>query len=471
MPLRAEKVSGSYFDAHLRAERLRNELNQLMREIDVRKSSFDTGLAEDNARRLVRRTRPRKSTGIMTPRQVRSARESAEDLGGQLASAAGEVGRPVRHRLAGAFQASMEIARLLDSTSAHEVARAAQQRPSRRSRGPRFAVREPVSGRLVARVTPKAFPAILEAPATLEVAAPSHGGVRVPALARLFPAHTVHARRSTAVVTADRCELTSTDHYHVHRMSVSLEPLLRPGSLGNTALRELLKDPSGDAIPRFQQSMERVAGPHERRDTRASLPVQARHRTYVTSAAVVQQGDHSRMTSTTHYVVEESVLPVVDLLARNRHLVRSLVAAATEPEPGPCTSRFLRAAARSAGCAEELVVLGHGRNLRERDTSVYSLFGVDVVDRAAAVMVGSHNRLRTQMEVERGGLRTGRVLADLGLVRKQAVQVRERQPGKTQALEQPGAPRDLSGWLTWDRNRRALEREASPGRDFEAGLG
>jgi hypothetical protein len=484
IPIRAEHVSGPYFEAHQRAEHLHNQLNQL--------GPFGTPLLEDTARRLVRRTERRNSTEIIRPWQVRSARDSAEDLGRQLASAAGEADGPTRERLTRACQESRDLARLLDSMQPHDVARPAREKPSQSSQRPSFAVRDPVSGRLVARVAPKPFSAMLEAPATLEAAAPSHSGVRVPVLARFFPAHTVHARRSTAVVTADHCQLTSKDHYHVHRVSVSLEKLLQPGSAGNTALRELLKDPTSEAISRFQRSMVHIATPQERRDTRASLPVQARHRAFVSSAAVVQQGDHSRMTSTTHYMIEESVLPVTELLAHNRHLVRSLVAAATESERGPCTSRFLRAAARSAGCAEELVVLNYGKNIRERDTSIYSLFGVDVVDRAAAVMVGTHNQLRTRMEVQRCGLGASRVLGDLEQVRKQAAQVREARAGKTQLPQRPGiepgdmtraaiqglnsltmAPRRqersnlaLTSWQKW-----VLAREASRGRGIERGLG
>lgn len=48
-------------------------------------------------------------------------------------------------------------------------------------------------------------------PATLEVAAPAHGSIRVSGLARFFPAHTVHARKSTAVVAASNCELQSAN--------------------------------------------------------------------------------------------------------------------------------------------------------------------------------------------------------------------------------------------------------------------
>ena len=149
---------------------------------------------------------------------------------------------------------------------------------------------------------------------TLEVAAPAHGRVQVAGLARFFPARSVHAQRSTGVVAGNNCELQSTDHYHVHRVSVSLEASLRPGSPGNAALHALLKDQSADGIARFQDSMRQIAGPSQEKNTRASVPVRVDHRLSVTGAAGVQAGDESHMTVSARYVVEHSELPIADLL-------------------------------------------------------------------------------------------------------------------------------------------------------------
>ncbi len=115
-------------------------------------------------------------------------------------------------------------------TSKTVYGRARDQRPRRLT--PRDARRLllkwlktlPPGERLVARVKPRLLPA-----AILDVAAPVHGRVGVIGLARFFPAHTVHAQRSTAVVTGNYCELRSVDHYHIHRVSVSLDPLLDHG--------------------------------------------------------------------------------------------------------------------------------------------------------------------------------------------------------------------------------------------------
>jgi len=280
-------------------------------------------------------------------------------------------------------------------------------------------------------------------PATLEVAAPAHGQVRVPVLARFFPAHTVHARRSTAVVAASHCRLKSTDHYHVHRVTVGFDELLGEG---RGALRNLFQDRSDAGIARFQQAMKRIADRPRQGGTRASVPVREDAHTLITSSKAVQLGDRSRMNVNTHYVVEESRLPVADLLARDKDLVRSFLAAVDGPERGPETRKFLSAALGRAGRADDLSVLSHGSGLSAPDTSISWIFGVDRVAWASAVMVGSDNDLLTSMRVERGRLSPGRIRNELGRVRQYAPKAPDpasRAPGPTRrndpGLAPPGA--------------------------------
>ena len=291
--------------------------------------------------------------------------------------------------------------------------------------------------RIIARVRPR------PQPATLEVAAPSHGQVRISGLARFFPAHTVHARRSTAVVTADDCELRSVDHYHVHRVSVSLEPLLSPSAPGHSALQHLLKDPTDSRIAEFQRSMQRIADPLEQHQVHASVPVRFDRFTSVTSSEVVQQGPGSRTKLATHYLVEESELPIIDLLARDRGLVRSLVAAvADETRRGSATRAFLRDTLRCAGRAGDLALLEHSAGLHAPDTLLLGFFGVDVVDQASVVMVGSGNRLRQDMKVDRGRVRAGTILTDIDRIQKQEAQARiDRSPEPAPTRTRPGSPR------------------------------
>jgi hypothetical protein len=248
-------------------------------------------------------------------------------------------------------------------------------------------------------------------------------------LARFFPAHTVHARRSTAVVAGDNCKLQSVDHYHVHRVSVSLDLLLKQGSRGHAALQDLLRDPTG-GVARFQAVMRSIADPPENRDTRANVPVRLHHLISVTSSTGVQQGDGARMRVRTHYMVEESELPIVDLLARDPGLVRSLAAAVDGPERGPETSKFLRAALRSAGRTGDLALLDYSAGLRAPTTSIFGLFGLDIVDRATVVMAGRGNQVSAGMQVDHGSFRPGTLLADLDQIRKQGARA-PRTEGRT----------------------------------------
>jgi len=277
--------------------------------------------------------------------------------------------------------------------------------------------RPAADGSIHAWVTPRPEPAVLD------VAAPSHDQVHVGGVAWLFPAHTVHARRCLAAVTADNCVLQATDQYHVHRVSASLDQLLKAGTPGHAALQSLLRDRSVSGNARFRRSMQRIAEPREQRETQVQLPVRAHHSTSVVSAPIVQQGDGSRLKLHTNYVIERSDLPIVDLLADSPRLVRRLAAAALEPEAGPAAERFLREALRSAGCADELALLEHSQGLPRPGTTVLALFGVDVVDRASAVMVGSGNRMRTAMQVDCDTLSPGTILDDLEQIRGHAARV------------------------------------------------
>lgn len=162
---------------------------------------------------------------------------------------------------------------------------------------------------------------------------------------------------------------------------------------------------------------------------------------------------------TTNYLVERSELSPVNLMARDQGLVRSSVAAVDEARPGFATQRFLRKAARSAGRTDDLTLLNSCTGLRERETSISWLFGVDVVSRAPAAMVGAGNKLSTDLQVHRGSLTRRTVLTDLEQIRKEkkAVSDREIRPAGPQrsilggfaapeATPEPPPPRPTMGW-------------------------
>lgn len=333
--------------------------------------------------------------------------------------------------------------------------RRADRRP-----GPERFEEESADGRPVSWVTPT-----LE-PATLQVASHAHGQVRVPVLARFFPAHTVHARRLTGVVAASHCRLKATDHYHVHRVTVGFDELLGEG---RDALRDLFKDRSDAGIARFQRAMKRIADRPGQGDTQASVLVREDPNTLIISSKAVQLGDGSRMNVNTHYVLEESRLPVADLLARDEDLVRSFLAAVDGPEAGPETRRFLSDALRRAGRADDFSVLSHGSGLPTPDTSIRWIFGVNSVAWASAVMVGRDNDLLTIMRIERGSLSPGRMRNDLRRVRGHAPEVpdpakRAPEPIRPPGLDPPGAaPPSPFGF--------SIRGPRAPGRGGRAGRG
>jgi hypothetical protein len=252
--------------------------------------------------------------------------------------------------------------------------------------------------------------------ARLDVASPAYGQVRANGLAELFPANTVHAQRSTAVVAGNDCELQSVTHYHVR--SASLDPgRLATDGAARDALREAVADPSDRRIDALQAELNRLCEPTpDSRTTRRSVPVRARHTVSVSRSEAVQIGDGSTMKVDSRIVVEQTRLPIVDLLARDKALTRAYVESLREPSPGPATARFLGRVVDASRTVNDRTVLDHAKGLPRSDTSLLSLFGLAVVDRADAVMIGSGNRLRTRSEVHRPGLSRGTVLKDLAKV-------------------------------------------------------
>ena len=291
-------------------------------------------------------------------------------------------------------------------------------------------LREP-AGKTTAQVSPKPFPA------TLQVASPSHGEVRVTGLARWFPAHTVHAKDCTTVIDGNDCTLTAKDHYHVRSVSVSFGKLAEAGSPENAALRRLIENPTDRGAAQFQKAMRQCIDAPAYGDTQTSLPVTSTHVTLASGAAIVHQGDGSSVDVTTHYVVEQSELSIAELCATDRAVVDALVNVIREPEPGAARDKFASAALRSAGHVDELALLDHSTELHGASTSVRGLFGVDAVKHASAVLVGTDNMLKTDMRLSRGRSTLGGGLADLDHIRNLAAEVRRPQ---TAVSRQQGAP-------------------------------
>jgi len=337
----------------------------------------------------------------------------------EAARAAAEKVQVVRDALAawaegGTASVSAEQPGAANGVAARAMATETLEHPSRTS----FPLTEGPGGQIIAQVSPKPVPA------TVLVASPSYGEVRVTGMASWFPAHTVHAKDCGTVVDGNDCTLTSTDHIHVRTVSVSLEPLTETGSRGQAALAALAKDPTDKGIDKFQDEMRRMTDKAEHGETQASLPATQTHLTIVSGAAAVQQGDGSCANITTHVVIERVELPVCDLFAEDRALVNAFIEAVLGPEGGPEAGVFGREALRVAGRTDDLALLGYSTELHGAESSVFGLFGVDAIRRAPAVMIGTSNTLHTDMRVEQGKYVLGGGLAGLDRIRQDASQIR-----------------------------------------------
>ena len=344
-------------------------------------------------------------------RRLQGAREVADDLSQDLTTAIESASGKQRTELL----AAATIVETLRGGMAEFAAVPAAEVHRQRDAGRAFRLQEP-GGKLAAQISPRPFPA------TLQVVSPTHGQMSVTGLARFFPAHTVHAKDCGTVVDGNECTLTARDHYHVRSVRLSFGRLLKPGSPENSALKGLIKNPTGQGVHHFQQAMRRLTGVTEHRDTRADLPVRPAHLTLASGSSVVQQGDGSRLNVTNHYVIEQSELPVAELFAKDRSLVTDFADAIREPEPESAREKFSRAVLVSAGRVDDLALLDHSTELRGARTSVRGLFGVDSVKRASAVIVGTDNTLKTDMRLDREGLTLDGGLAGLDRIRDLAAQ-------------------------------------------------
>lgn len=259
---------------------------------------------------------------------------------------------------------------------------------------------------------------------TLLVASPTHGQVQVFGLARLFSAHTIHATNSSVVVDANDCTLKTTDHYHIRTVVISLETLTGPGSPGHAALAKLLRNP-GEGIAAFQDAMRQLAPRHEESQTQVSLPAARTHLTVIHGGTpLVQHGNQSRASVTTHYVIEEVELPIIELLAEDKALVAALVKAALTPDGAPAARAFVRRALKAAGRTDDLALLDYCTDLPGARTSVWDFISFVSVSNALAVMVGDDNQIRTDLQVKQGGQVLDRGPSALDRIREDATEAR-----------------------------------------------
>ena len=123
-------------------------------------------------------------------------------------------------------------------------------------------------------------------------------------------------------------------------------------------------------------------------------------------------------------MIEEIELPVCELLAKDPELVAALVKAVLAPKDGPEADAFGREALRAAGRTDDLELLDYSTELYGAESSVRGLFGMDAVNDARAVTIGTGNTLRTDLCVQQDNCEMSGGLAGLEVMRQDASQVR-----------------------------------------------
>jgi hypothetical protein len=218
------------------------------------------------------------------------------------------------------------------------------------------------------RRTPRARPAAAQSDGDPDELLPVLG------LARFFPRGTLHGTRTTAPPSEDACPLTETDHLHVRHLAAPLEPLLNPAAATAEALADLIRTRDQAAVAAFQKSLR------QRPDANPGRQWDDVVITTVTDTVEDADGGLTE-TLTGGYVTEETVLPVVDLLADDHAAVLAFADAIDEERKPSSADRFLRALLSAAGLDADLAMLGPD------DNAVFGLFGCAAVRRGCAVPV------------------------------------------------------------------------------------
>ncbi|HEX6357805.1 hypothetical protein [Actinophytocola sp.] len=252
------------------------------------------------------------------------------------------------------------------------------------------------------------------------VKSPPHARVRAVGLGKFMPANTVHVTSANAVVAGDRCKLIGVDHYHVHRATVNIEPLRRLSGAGREALARLMDDPTDSgAIRAFQNALGTRPTPRLDGDTQEKRRIAARHNVFVSHSSGVQTGSDSTMKVHTNYVVEETVIPLAELLAENARLVTRFAEAMRAPEAGDEMTAFCRLLLDAVDEVDELTRLAQATDITQvHDTTLCSFFGIAHVKAASAVLIGQDNRLTEKLEINLPGIGRRGLLADLADLRE-----------------------------------------------------
>jgi hypothetical protein len=265
--------------------------------------------------------------------------------------------------------------------------------------------------------------------AVLQAATQAHGQISTRGLGLWFPAHTVHARNSAAVVVGDNCELTQTEHVHIRQAVVSQDDALRSSRVKEIVARAKPGQDNTRVVRDLRAALDKlVQRPAETGPTRAYRPVRADCETNIYKAESVQLGNDATTRLDSRYVVERTTIPAGALLAESEELARRYVEIVADPADNPrALAGFLCDLVGTAENATDDNVLGYADGLPKQQATLLGLFGMTAVNRATSIMIGIGNQLHTELDLTAARMRPDQAIAK-GLEQHRAARPQEETP-------------------------------------------
>jgi hypothetical protein len=243
--------------------------------------------------------------------------------------------------------------------------------------------------------------------ANLQVATRTNGKIGTFGLGLMFPAHTVHARDSTAVVVGNNCELTQVEHVHVRQGEVGQDDALRSDRVKQIVARAEPGQDNSAVVDDLRAALnDLVERPADNGPDRAERRVRADCVTSIHRAESVQLGNDAMTRLDSRFVVERTTIPAGALLAESADLARRYVEIAADPADDPgALAAFLGDLVGAAQNADDDNVLGYADGLPKQQATLLGLFGLAAVNNATSIMVGTGNRLTTELDLTTAPLR------------------------------------------------------------------
>ncbi|MFS8096791.1 hypothetical protein LFM09_06575 [Lentzea alba] len=290
------------------------------------------------------------------------------------------------------------------------------------------------------------------------VVAPSHSSVSVAGLGGFFRAERIDVRNSGGVVVGHDCELKTEDHYHAYRASLDMEPLLDPSAEVRKAIQALAEDPHNDtAISQLQRALAQFASdkPVKPR-TQVLHPAAENAEVTADDIDVVQVADRTLLRHNTKYVVEERVVPLVDLLVKDRRLVTALGVMLSQPTVDNVDS-FARLAVRVSGQFGDLEQLAQLPLELAPRTTLFHFWGDKLIDQSSAVMLGTGHRITQRMRLDLPELSKRSLVGDV----ERLLAVHGLEPKEPVCGQDERVPRE-STEVTARSSRRRDDEQAAP---------